>query len=478
MSDFIYDRIRFFARLNPDAVAIHEAGREIRYARFVSDVNAVAARLHAEAGISRGQRVLVRVGVPYVHWLVVLACARLGIATASVSQVDDVALLKPDICIADGTIAALPGLREVRVTREWLTGETPAQENPDWPHLADDDLVRIVLSSGTTGRSKLIGITNAQLRDRAVRASGTYEFTTRTRCLAAVGIASLGGFQLPVAAWYCGGAVIIGGAARPLEAWRLGRPTFMMLPPGTLREALATLPAGVRPDPALQLIVAGAALPDTLNIQARLRITPNVYNVYGSTECSTVALCHAADCVRKPGNVGFVPPYMKVQVVDEHDQPLPDGREGALRVHGPGMATHYIDDEEATRGAFRDGWFYPGDAARIEPDRSVTITGRVVELMNMGGVKIAPDRVDDIVIAVPGVRDAATFYIAGENRLGIAVVPGEGFAEDVLMARYVEAFPKHPRPHVLRLDRVPRNEMGKVQRLRLAELAKQGKDGQ
>jgi acyl-CoA synthetase (AMP-forming)/AMP-acid ligase II len=265
---------------------------------------------------------------------------------------------------------------------------------------------------------------------------------------------------------------VIGSAPQQLlHAWRDGRPNFLMLPPGMLTDFLARSPRALRPDPGLYLLVAGSSLPDALNAEARLRMTSCVYNVYGSTECSTHSICNAADSMGRPGHVGYPVPYADVQVVDEKGQPMPSGEEGEVRVRAPGMATAYLEDDAASREAFRGGWFHPGDTGRIDADGSLTITGRVKELVNDGGVKIAPARIDELARSVEGVFDAAAFASrdSGGDHLCIAVVAGPAFDESELLARYRAAFPTHPKPAIVRVDAIPRNEMGKVQRTRLAQ---------
>jgi acyl-CoA synthetase (AMP-forming)/AMP-acid ligase II len=167
---------------------------------------------------------------------------------------------------------------------------------------------------------------------------------------------------------------------------------------------------------------------------------------------------------------------VQVEVVDEDHRPVAQGREGAVRTRGPGMATQYLGDPQGTAENFRDGWFYPGDMGRFDEDGCLRLTGRMRELMNIGGVKLAPDRVDELFSGMAGVRDIASFALPAPqgDQLCIAVVPGEGFDEQAILSRYRDAFPKHAPPRLLRVEQVPRNEMRKVQRSQLVAMA-QGK---
>lgn len=474
MRDFIYERILYHSRVNPFATAVSD-GREVTYLRFRRDIDAVAARL-AHGLVAKGERVLVDVLAPYLHWVVLIACARIGAVTASiVADPFQVKLLKPQVCIKDREYRQLDeGTRSVTAQSDWLGADDGSPAAPFLDvEVDEDDPARIILSSGTTGRPKMVLITHGELRERLLHMVSSYDLSSATRSLVGVGVPTLAGFQYPCATWYAGGAAIVSFGSDLVRTWRRGRPTFMLVSPSSLQAMLQSMPKRQRTETNLHLAVAGAVLPDALNIEARVRITPSLWNVYGSTEASTISMCHASDCLRRPGFVGYAPPYVDVEVVDEHDVPLPAGQEGTLRVRGPGMALSYLDDVDASSNAFRDGWFYPGDAARIDAEGGLTITGRVNELVNIGGVKMAPERIEEALAAVPGLRELAAFAVPTPQgaQLCLAVVGEATFSEDTLMARYHQAFPSLPPPRVIRLDQLPRGEMGKVQRAQLVERA-------
>ncbi len=85
------------------------------------------------------------------------------------------------------------------------------------------------------------------------------------------------------------------------------------------------------------------------------------------------------------------------------------GEAGEVRIRNGYMALGYRDAPEATARAFRDGWFYPGDLARWEPDGALTVVGRVDQIINLGGTKIDPFEVEEILHGVDGVQQAAVF---------------------------------------------------------------------
>ena len=76
----------------------------------------------------------------------------------------------------------------------------------------------------------------------------------------------------------------------------------------------------------------------------------------------------------------------------------------------------YVDNDEATAAAFVDGWFRTGDQGAIDADGYVSITGRIKEIVNRGGEKVAPREVDDALLEHADVVQAAAFARAPPAR--------------------------------------------------------------
>jgi acyl-CoA synthetase (AMP-forming)/AMP-acid ligase II len=474
MSNAIFREILFYSRLNPDAPAVISGGKQFSYARFAADIERVTRSLAAEA-LPEGARVAVDLRGAYRSWLVLMALARMGMPSATASA-SDVSHVGATVFLTDGPATDLaPGVRVLTLSPEWFDRMKPEALPPyrEKPH-DPGALCRVVLSSGTTGVPKRVGITNEQLQRRCLFAARTYELNPSARFLSGVSASTLGGFTIPVAAWYSGGAVVLAGDDFG-PALRDDRVTSAFTSPARLADVMQRLPKDAPVVPGLKLFVGGAPLSEALNEQTRQRLTPNLYIIYGSTEVSTATLAYAPLAVGRPGFVGHCLTHARIEIVDPQGKALPIGNEGILRVQTAGMATGYIDDAETHSTAFRDGWFYPGDTAKLDASGGVHIVGRVTEIANLGGLKVAPQVIDDALIGCPGVADLAAFSVPGPetDRLWIAIVASDGFDPAELHRRYAEAFPKHPAPTVVRIDEIPRNEMGKAMRARLRELVEQ-----
>ncbi|HSV79248.1 MAG TPA: hypothetical protein VLK85_08580, partial [Ramlibacter sp.] len=120
---------------------------------------------------------------------------------------------------------------------------------------------------------------------------------------------------------------------------------------------------------------------------------------------------------------------------------------------------------------FRDGWFYPGDRGQVHADGMLVIESRVDEIINVGGTKVNPAEVEQVLLEDPDIVDAAAYGVtdaAGRVLLLAAIVCRQPVDEQRTLARcHAVLGQKSPR-RLVRLARLPRNEAGKVLRRELA----------
>jgi len=219
------------------------------------------------------------------------------------------------------------------------------------------------------------------------------------------------------------------------------------------------------------IAVAGGRLPASLRDRALERLCRRILLVYGSTEVGGIAEGDASLIDRHPGAVGFVRAGATLQVIDAAGNPVPAGVNGIVRVRSDSMATGYVNDPDITEKFFRDGWFYPGDQGVVFDDGLVAITGRVSEILNLGGVKVSPDVIETLVASLPKVRDVCALAVPnrqGVERLVIVVVCDDAVDMKALRAGIKKRLAR-PRQFLLaRVPNIPRNTMGKIPRPRLA----------
>jgi acyl-CoA synthetase (AMP-forming)/AMP-acid ligase II len=362
----------------------------------------------------------------------------------------------------------------------------PQLGKPDPARLAGvdsppDALVRVMWSSGTGGGAKGSPLTRSAQMHRALNRRQLRGFGPHTRYFAAMPFAAGTSYARVVAALSAGGAVIL--PCPPADFVSLANTvgvTTTCCSPAMLGELLGQ-GAGARGLAAMEYFeVLGEHLPPRLAQEARLFLTPNLWNDYGSTETDRIATAEAVACLADPSVAGVVMPWLDVEIVDAADRTLPIGGEGRLRVRGPPVITGYYANPEATRRNFRDGWFYPGDLGVLTDHGLLRITGRVEDVIARDGVELSAVSLETIVRGTPGLRDVAVFPLPGadgapEICAAFVLEPG---ADGAAVRRAVAARLGDRAPaRVFVIESLPRNANGKVMRQHLAELARRGGPG-
>jgi acyl-CoA synthetase (AMP-forming)/AMP-acid ligase II len=177
---------------------------------------------------------------------------------------------------------------------------------------------------------------------------------------------------------------------------------------------------------------------------------------------------------RKPGFVGCAA-GPEVAIISSKGRLLAAGKEGEVVTRGPNVTKGYENNPKANAEAFAHGWFHTGDQGVMDEDGYLKITGRLKEIINRGGEKIAPVEVDEVLMDHPSVHQAVTFAMP-HDKLGedvaAAVVLREGLAaterelQDFANQR-LSAF-KVPR-RIIIVTEIPKGATGKLQRIGLAQ---------
>lgn len=134
-----------------------------------------------------------------------------------------------------------------------------------------------------------------------------------------------------------------------------------------------------------------------------------IVDVYGATE---VGRCFQKTLSRsESGQIEYCPKILgsEIQIVDAAHALVSPGDVGALRIRNGYTVKGYLNDEEAIKSTFHDGWFYPGDVGYFDVGGSLHIIGRIDHVINLGGTKINGFRVDREIWATDGISDAICF---------------------------------------------------------------------
>jgi oxalate---CoA ligase len=347
-----------------------------------------------------------------------------------------------------------------------------------------EDIALILLTSGSTGRSKKVPLTHRNILVSVSDICRTLELTPADRCLCMWEQFHIGGLvDLLLVPLASGGTVICAGgfnAALFYELLASKKPTWFQGVPTTLHD-LSTYARKNGADPRaapLRFIrsVASSLSPQLMQEIEDLFGVP-VVQTFGMTEAGPLITTNSLPPgKRRPGSVG-VSCGPDIRIVSPEDDDLPRGSIGEIVIRGDNVIAGYEDAPDANAKSFRDGWFHTGDTGYIDNDGFVFLTGRLKEMINRGGEKITPQEIDDVLLTHPDVAQAASFSIRhrtlGEEVAAAVVLrnPGTVSETDIraFVLRRLAEF-KVPKM-VIFLDRMPRDPIGKINRMSLAVLA-------
>jgi acyl-coenzyme A synthetase/AMP-(fatty) acid ligase len=480
--------ILFQTRFREGEPAIAFSGGITTYGGLAKAVEAAVEALQALA-LQPGAIVMLDIRNPVHHTAMIFGLALLGLPSASAgSGFGDGAGLLPDLFLTDRDDISSSSFRVLRIDDRWFASE--AAHQVDYTKLlalpgfaSPDEIVRYVYSSGTTGHPKCVALTERCLEERIGQGGPTLSWSVNGPAgLNMMGFSTIVGIMAPLVAHLRG--VILCYAGSPDEALQMVqvfRVAVLALAVGQLPGFLDRRGDGP-PLPNLRLLtVAGAKLTPRLLAEARARLCANIWVGYGSTEMGGMSTGPAASIDHHPDSAGYILPWVEMEAIGDDGRPVPAGEEGILRVRAPGVA-FYVDAQGRSVDMYTDGWFYPGDIGRIHADGLLTVTGRTNEVINRGGVIVAPEVIEEVLRLDRRLSDVAVVGVPGGNGLEqiwaavVAETPIDGKA--LIEASRPRLSEKAP-DRIIQLTAIPRNVNSKIQRNLLREqlLAEAGGTG-
>lgn len=496
---------------DPDRIALHAEGRTLTRGQLRDAIVRASTRLRDAWGVRNGDRVAY-LGANRSEELVLLfALARIGAVFAPLNTrlaVPELAAivahaqlhaLVTDAEHREAGSAALALASSQASSRDSSTSEGEATQRHTRPYaiddlLADDGLVAadavdvddieavgadaallIAYTSGTTGAPKGALHTHRGMLANVSASIAAHDMSEDDRVLTVLPMFHVGGLCIQTLPALLGGAEVILHPRFDAGAWLAAiestRPTLTLMVPATLRAAIAH-PAWPTTDlSCLRVIMAGSStIPRALIAAVHARDVP-LGQIYGTTETGpvTVAL-EAGDARRKPGFAGWPCFEQSVRVVDAAGVDVEGNAVGEILVRAPNVMKGYW--RESNADGFRDGWFATGDLARRDEDGCIEVVGRNRDLIISGGENVFPSEVEDVLLAIDGVAEAAVVGMPDERWGEVPVafvvrangVEATALDEAAVAATFGDRLArfKHPK-RIVFIDRLPRNAMGKVQ---------------
>jgi len=523
----LHDLFAGQAQRTPDATLVEFLGRSVSYRRLYRDARRFAAGL-AERGIAKGDRVglflpnvpayvaayygammagAVVVNFSPLYSVEELAAQVLDSGARLLVTLDAPALLPTACKVLDASplerlvvvrladelprlkslglrllkrsqIAALPARPDVGLWRDWLGDAEPPERD-----LAPSDLALLQYTGGTTGTPKGAMLTHANLSSNAQQVDllDPFERSERDVILGALPL-----FHVFANTCVLNRTVVRGGCLVMLprfEAKQVLATIDRMKPTGlpgvpTMFQALMDHPDfGVTNWKSLRICISGGApLPGPLCEKFEKATGVRLVEGYGLTESSGVVSANPYLGARKLGTIGQPIPATQVLLLDKEnpERLAPDGEPGELAVRGPQIMRGYWNKPESHAAAFAEingeAWLRTGDVATIDADGFIAIVDRLKDMIAVGGFKVFPSQVEDVLLENPAVKEVLVIgvpdpYHGEVPRAYVTLNAGAGEDGEALKAWLNARVGKHERVDsvVVRAD-LPKTMIGKLDR--------------
>ncbi|MBL4590790.1 MAG: AMP-binding protein [Phycisphaerales bacterium] len=355
--------------------------------------------------------------------------------------------------------------------------------SPRLPKLTPPQSLAVLLyTSGTSGRPKGVMLSHANLLANARQVTSHIQIRSSDIFFGVLPqFHSFGLTALTLVPLMAQARVVYAARFMPkkiVESIRKNRPTvFLGIP--SMYNALLTVKSATKEDfQSLRIALSGGEpLPDDVSRRFHERFGIKISEGYGMTETSPVTNVFLPGEI-PVGSVGRALPGVIERVVDPATGDiLPPDTDGELRIAGPNVMSGYFNLETETKEAFDEhGFLRTGDIARIDPDGFLFITGRIKEMMIVGGENVFPREIEEVLDAHPSVHASGVTGLhdpmRGEVPVAFVEIEEECSVDsDALKVWCRERLAGYKVPKRIEIvQELPRNATGKIVRRRLLPL--------
>ncbi len=340
----------------------------------------------------------------------------------------------------------------------------------------------IIYTSGTTGKPKGCLLTHGNLIANAQQISSWLGFNEHDRLLTIMPLFHMNAVSVTtMSALYAGASTVVSPKFSASRFWQIIS-DYQITSFGSVATMLSMLlhthpegiPAGLKTDQ-LRFAMCGSA-PVPAEVLKKFEETFHclVIEGYGLSESTCRSTFNPPDERRRPGSCGL-PIGNEMKVVDDDDQPVPDGELGEIVLRGPNILKAYYKNPDATATAFRNGWFHTGDIGYRDAEGFYYIVDRKSDMIIRGGENIYPREIDEVLYQHPAVGAAATIGIPdelyGEEVAAFVVLkPGEQADEDEIKQFCSDRLADYKCPKTVRIvDEIPKGPTGKLLKRELSQ---------
>ena len=476
----IEEQILDHVQHSPEKVALISDEKEVTYAQLWEASLIAAAKLRNDYHLQKGDRVILsaagNIEFVYVYFGVHIAggiCVPIDPDTNQ-TRFEYIEKSTQPVCV----IGTLHNVRKPTIQfADVIDGhEIIEYDNPEMSQIAD-----VLFTTGTTGAPKGVALSYNNLA-AAARNINTFIRNTKDDVeLLALPVSHSFGLGRLRCSLSIGATVVMLGTFANVKRFfnemkRCHVTIFGMVPAswGFLKKMSGKY-IGKFADQ-LKFIEIGSSFMPIEDKQILMDLLPHtrICMHYGSTEASRSAFMEFHEYSDNLASAGHASPYTDIEIFSNEGKVLPIGEEGEVCVKGEHVTSSYWNETpERFASDFYDGYFRTGDCAVMDQQRNLYLKSRIKEMINVGGKKVAPMEVEDILNTISGIKESACIGIPDPNKvLGEVVkafvVADNNITEEEILNQLRPQLEVYKLPVVIeRIGEIPKTSSGKIQRMSL-----------
>jgi malonyl-CoA/methylmalonyl-CoA synthetase len=476
---------------NQDPFLIYKDGSLLSYQDFFSLSKKVSQFLLSQ-GVSKGDRVLFQLEKSVYGLAVYAACIMTGAIYVPIndqytleetkyfisdsqpkivfcsanrkSEIDHLNIIDPNCVIETDPIK---GLMQFQL-QEYNEIEQIQRVN-------DDEIIAFLYTSGTTGKSKAVALSQNNLFSNASVLKDFWQITKQDRLIHMLPIFHTHGLFVAMNTTFLSGLAVYFYEKFSLSDLE------KIIPNATLLMGVPTYYKRMNESPLInkelthnmRLFISGSAPLSSVDHQEFFAKTGHtILERYGMTE-TNMNTSNPYEGKRKPGSVGLPLPNIQIRIRGQDTKiPLPPKQKGMIEIKGPNVFHSYWNNDQANQESFtEDGFFITGDLGYLDEEGYVHISGREKDLIISGGFNIYPKEIEDILNGHEAVVESAVMAKESKDlgEVPIAVIVTKNKNKDLLREELSQLLSqnlaKYKIPKEISfLEELPRNAMGKIQK--------------
>lgn len=409
----------------------------------------------------------------YFSWFFTFTLHRMGVGVISKNTYSNFAPeVTPDFLISFKFHPNFPKEKTIIVDPELMKKVEKAEEDSNLNGYSDPSApARFFSTSGTTGANRYVVYEASQLEVLMARKS-PYDLVGLDHILTLYPFGSGQNYRLAFKNLLAGRThySLDSGGLKSLEFMSENPIRTLSGSPTQISTLLDIKSQTGTALPNLSTVIMGGSKPSEQLIERiKSELDCRIFNSYGSTEAGNIGFIEITNGVENSLGFDIVHEDIDFQIVDDQDNVLPPESIGNIRYRRKDMITSYYKNPVATAQFFKNGYFYPGDLGSLDHAGRFFLEGRTTDVINLGGVKISPERIEAIALTQLGVKDCAAFgriNDSGVEELCMALVVDKEFKQEIF-EKAMTANSANPIRHISIVPLIPRNETGKIQRNQL-----------